>query len=112
MGIIGGIMVYRNYHEECKFDCTRLVAYVRIDGRFTKIGHYGSECKQFEPLDIQKEEQDIQAKERRVELGAKIRQVKQESRERRKIIENELNVVNSFYKEQLSNQNDTSCKND
>lgn len=51
-------MVYRNYHEECKEDCTRLVAYVRIDGKFTKIGHYGSTCKEFEPLDLQKEEQE------------------------------------------------------
>ena len=98
-------MVYRQYHEECKEDCTRLVAYVRIDGKFTQIGHYGSTCKEFEPLDLEKEEQDRQAKERRVELDVKLRQVKQESRERRKIIEDELNVTTSFFRQQTKQSN-------
>jgi hypothetical protein len=33
-------------------NCKRLVAYVRIDGKFTKIGYFGTECKRFEPLDM------------------------------------------------------------
>lgn len=57
-------MVYRNYHEECNVDCTRLMAYVRIEGKWTRIGHYGSECKKFEPLDLQQEQQDRQLKQR------------------------------------------------
>jgi len=108
-------MVYRNYHEECKEDCTRLVAYVRIDGKWNKIGHYGSECKQFEPLDLEKEEQDRLQKERMVLMKSKLREIKQDSRESRKIIENEFNLNKIFFKEQMSkqsNQNDTSCKND
>ena len=94
-------MVYRNYHEECNVDCTRLVAYVRIDGKWTKIGHYGSECKQFEPLDLQKEEKDRISKEKLALIKSQLRQIKQEGRERRKIIENELNMNNSFFKEQI-----------
>jgi len=94
-------MVYRNYHEECDEDCTRLVAYVRIDGKFTKVGHYGSECKQFEPLDLQQEEQDRLAKEKRDLIKSQLRQTKQESREKRKIIEDELNVTTSFFRQQL-----------
>jgi len=73
VGILGKIMVYRNYHEKCNEDCTRLVAYVRIDGKYTKIGHYGSECKQFEPLDLQQEEQKRLQK-------AKLEQIKFEIR--------------------------------
>jgi len=93
-------MVYRNYHEECNVDCTRLVAYVRIDGKWTKIGHYGSECKQFEPLDLQREEQDRLQKERLTLIKSQLRQTKQEGRESRKIIENEFNMNNSFFREQ------------
>ncbi len=77
-------MVYRNCHEECNGDCTRLVAYVRIDGKFTKIGHYGSACRQFEPLDLQKEEQERQSKEKHNSIKLQLRQIKAESRERRK----------------------------
>ena len=44
-------MVYRNEHN-CDRDCTRLVAYVRIEGKWEKIGNYGSECKKFEVLDL------------------------------------------------------------
>jgi len=92
-------MVYRNYHDECKEDCTRLVAYVRIDEKWTKIGHYGSQCKQFEPLDLQKEEQERLQKEKHNFIKSQLRQIKQECRERRKIIENEFNIYNSFFKQ-------------
>lgn len=97
-------MVYRNYHEECNEDCTRLVAYVRIDGNWKKIGHYGSGCKEFEPLDLQQEEQDRISKEKRDFIKSQLRQIKQESKEKLRIIKNELNVTNSFFKEQLSKQ--------
>jgi len=97
-------MVYRNYHEECDVDCTRLVAYVRIDGKWTRIGHYGSDCKQFEPLDPQQEEQDRLAKEKRDSIKSQLRQIKTESRDRRKTIENEFNMNNSFFKQQTTNK--------
>ena len=95
-------MVYRNYHEECDVDCTRLVAYVRIDGKWKKIGHFGSECKQFEPLDLEKEEQDRLQKEKCDSIKSQLKQIKAESRERRKIIENEFNMYNSFFKQQTN----------
>lgn len=98
-------MVYRNYHEECKEDCTRLVAYVRVDGKWTKIGHYGSECKEFEPLDLHKEERDRISKEKRDFIKSQLRQIKPEGRERRKIIENEFNMCNSFFKQQTGKFN-------
>ena len=94
-------MVYRNYHDECKEDCTRLMAYVRIDGKWTRIGYYGSECKQFEPLDLQQEEQDKLQKAKHDLIKSKLRQAKQEGRERLKIIETELNMNNTFFKEQI-----------
>ena len=100
-------MVYRNYHEECNEDCTRLVAYVRIDGKWTRIGHYGSECKQFEPLDLQQEEQDRLAKEKRDLIKLQLRQIKQENRDRRKTIENELNASNSFLKQKNADQSNS-----
>lgn len=61
--------------------CKRLVSYVRIDGKWTKIGYYGTECKQFEPLDLVMEEEDRQRKERLLELQLEIKQDKQQSRE-------------------------------
>jgi len=53
-------MVYRKEHSEtfanCTGgDCTPLAAYVRYDGKWTKIGYFGSECKQFQLLDLEKE---------------------------------------------------------
>ena len=102
-------MVYRNYHEECNVDCTRLVAYVRIEGKWTKIGHYGSECKQFEPLDLEKEKQEREQKERLAMIKSKIQQTKQEGRESRRNIAHELNVSESFLREQRKlNQKETS----
>jgi hypothetical protein len=92
-------MVYRNYHEECNVDCTRLVAYVRIDGKWTKIGHYGSECKQFEPLDLQQEEQNRLQKEKHNSIKSHLRQIQQENRERRMTIKNEFDMTNSFFKQ-------------
>lgn len=100
-------MVYRNYHEECNVDCTRLVAYVRIDGKWIKIGHYGSECKQFEPLDLEQEEQDRLQKEKRDSIKSQLRQIKAESRDRRKTIENEFNMNNSFFKKQTTDKNNS-----
>lgn len=95
--MVGGarIMVYRCEHYSCeKIECKPLTAYVRINGNWTRIGHYGSGCKKFESLDLQKEEQDRLDAERRIQLDAEIRRVKQENRTRLKIIEN---VNNSFF---------------
>ena len=82
MGIyLGGDMVYRKYHweqsEQCDGgECTALTAYVRIEGKWTRIGYYGSECKKFEPLDLQKEEQDKLAKQRRDNIKLEMRQIR------------------------------------
>ena len=91
------IMVYRNYHN-CGMNCKRLATYTRINDNWTKIGYYGSECKRFEPLDLQKEEQDRLTKERMIQLGADLSKVKQESRARLKIIESEFNMNKAFFK--------------
>ena len=79
-------------------NCKRLATYTRINDNWTKIGYYGSECKKFEPLDLQKEEQNRLTKERIMQLGAEVRQIKQENRARLKTIQNEFNVNNSFFK--------------
>jgi len=100
-------MVYRNYHceknDQCMDDeCTALTAYVRIEGRWKRIGIFGSKCKKFELLDLEKEnaekEQDRKSKENLAQIRAEIRQAKQEGRETLKIIKNELKVNMSFFK--------------
>ncbi len=100
-------MVYRNYHceknDQCNDDeCTALTAYVRIDGRWIRVGTFGSVCKKFELLDLEKEkvekEQDRKSKENLAQIRAEIRQAKQEGRETLKIIKNELKVNKSFFK--------------
>jgi len=88
-------MVYRNEHN-CDRDCTRIVAYVRIEGKWTKIGHYGSECNRFDSLDLQREERDRDTKANLQYVKSQLQQIRSESRERRRTIENELNVSKSF----------------
>jgi hypothetical protein len=87
----GEVMVYRNEHN-CDMDCTRIVAYVRIEGKWTKIGYYGSECRQFEALDLQQEEHDRLDKERMMQIRAQLMQIKQENRARLQ------RMNNSFFK--------------
>ena len=92
-------MVYRNDHYNCKeIECMPLTAYVRIGGKWVRIGHYGSECKKFEPLDLQQEEKERLDKEKMMQLCAEMRQVKQENREKLNTIKNELNVNSLFFK--------------
>ena len=62
-------MVYKQFHyekyEQCEDEeCTALSAYVRIEGKWTKIGYYGSECKQFSPIDLKQDEEDRKIKRR------------------------------------------------
>lgn len=90
----GRVMVYRNEHN-CDRDCTRLVAYVRIEGKWEKIGNYGSECKKFEVLDLQQEEKDRLDREKCNSIKLQIRQAKQESRATLNTIKN---MRNSFLK--------------
>jgi hypothetical protein len=88
-------MVYRNEHN-CDRDCTRLVAYVRIEGKWHTIGHYGSECNKFESLDLEQEERDRDLREKQYHIKSQLQQIRSESRERRKTIEHELNIAKSF----------------
>lgn len=70
-------MVYRNEHYDCEeIECKPLTAYVRIEGKWTRIGHYGSECKKFEPLDLQQEEQDRQLKQKLAHIKSEIRKAR------------------------------------
>ena len=85
-------MVYRNEHN-CDRDCTRLVSYVRIEGKWIRIGYYGSECKKFEVLDLQQEEKDRLDREKCNSIKLQLRQFKQESRATLNTIKN---MRNSF----------------
>jgi len=81
---LGGFMVYRKYHweqsEQCDgVECTALTAYVRIEGKWTRIGYYGSECKQFNELDLKQEEEDKKIKQRVRELTKLVRNSKRMS---------------------------------
>ena len=91
-------MVFKREHEDCnESECKQLTASVRMDGKWVRIGSYGSECHKFEPLDLKKEEKERQDKQRLESIKSEIRQTKQESRERRKVIEEEFNVTKSFF---------------
>jgi len=82
-------MVYRREHSEtfdnCTGgDCTPLATYVRYDGKWTKIGYFGSECKQFQLLDLEQERErkenseDIRlARERNAYYKTRLRQIRQ-----------------------------------
>ena len=93
-------MVFKREHWNCnESDCKQLTASVRIDGKWTRIGFYGSECHKFEPLDLEKEENEKQERRRIDSIKYEIRKVRQESRERRKVIENEFNLTKSFFEQ-------------
>lgn len=77
-------------------DCKRLVTYVRIEGKWTKIGHFGNNCKQFEPLDLAKEEEDRLRKERLLELKLGIKQLKKESKQAIAQIRQDNTTANLF----------------
>jgi len=71
-------MVYRREHwqisDNCKeIECKPLTAYVRIEGKWTRIGYYGYECKKFEPLDLEQEEQDRQLKQKLENIKSEIK---------------------------------------
>lgn len=86
-------MVYRNYHE-CEMDCKSLFAYVRIDGIWTIIGKYGSECKKFDPFDKKAKEQDRKINQRVAELIQKSKQISRESKITR---HKESNVIPNLF---------------
>lgn len=77
-------MVYRLDHleknKDCdEIECRALSAYVRIDGKWTKIGYFGSECKKFKLLDIQQEQEDYEQKLRIKQIQNKIRKLRNEN---------------------------------
>lgn len=74
------LVVYRLDHseknEDCdEIECKALTAYVRIDGVWTKIGYYGTECKKFKLLDEQQEKEDLEQKLRIKHIQNEIRAV-------------------------------------
>ena len=84
MGIhLGENMVYRKYHweqsDDCDEECTSLTAYVRIEGKWTRIGYYGSECKKFSPLDLQQEEEDRMLKHRLAEIKNEMKRIRNDT---------------------------------
>ena len=66
-------MVFRREHWDCnEIECKYLTAYVRIDGKWTKIGYFGSECKRFELLDLKQEEKDRLIKQKLAEIKSEV----------------------------------------
>ena len=66
-------MVYRRDHwpksGNCDaIECKPLTAYIRIDGKWTRIGYYGSECHKFELIDEKQEEKDRLVKQKVAEI--------------------------------------------
>lgn len=89
-------MVFSTKHDCGTNDCRRLATYVRVYDKLTKIGHFGTECKQFEPLDLQKEAESRLAKTRQLQMDSKIRQTERENRERLDVMKNQFVKPNRF----------------
>ena len=89
-------MVFSTKHDCGTDNCRRLATYVRIYDKLTKIGHFGTGCKQFELLDLQKEAEGRLAKTRQLQMDSEIRQTKRENRERLDIIKNQFVRPNRF----------------
>lgn len=89
-------MVFSTKHDCGNNDCRRLAAYVKIYDKLTKIGHFGIKCKQFEPLDLQKEAETRLAKTKQLQMNSEIRQTKRENRERLDVMKNQFVRPNRF----------------
>ncbi len=89
-------MVYRKEHDCNVSECTELTAYIRVEGKWVRVGYYGSECNRFDSLDLKQEERDRDLREKQYYIKSELQRVKAEGRERRKIIKNELNIAKSF----------------
>jgi len=51
-------MAYHNVHIDCnKTECDTRSAYIRLDKRWVKVGHYSTGCKSFDPTDQNQKEQ-------------------------------------------------------
>lgn len=91
-------MVYRSFHyeknDQCPDDeCNTLTAYVRIEGKWTRIGYYGSICNQFSPLDLKQEEEDWKLKQRVIMITYLVRKSRKMSSED---FEKELKRIDEF----------------
>ena len=78
-------MVYRREHN-CTVECTELTAYVRIEGKWVRVGYYGSECNRLDSLDLKQEERDRETRANLQYVKLQMQQVRAENRERRKTI--------------------------
>ena len=89
-------MVYVSEHD-CNFDCKRLTAYIRIEGKWVRIGHYGSGCKEFEHLDLEQEEKDKQLALKSKEINNMIKQTRKENQQKFQSIKNHFNISKEFF---------------
>ncbi len=89
-------MVYRREHDCQSSECTELTAYIRVEGKWVQVGFYGSECNRFDSLDVQRDNLDKKTKENMQYVKSQLQQIRAEGRERRRTMENELNVSKSF----------------
>jgi len=85
-------MVYRREHDCNASECTELTAYIRVEGKWTRVGHYGSACEQFNSLDLKQEERDRELREKQQYIKSQLQQIRAENRDRRKM----MNVSKSF----------------
>ena len=88
-------MVYHREHDCNVSECTELTTYIRVEGKWVRVGHYGSECNRFDSLDLKQEERDRDLKEKLHHIKSQLQQVRAEGRERRKTI-GELSISKSF----------------
>lgn len=88
-------MVFHTDHD-CGMYCKRLVAYVRIEDKWTTIGHYGTECKEFEPLDLAKEEEERLIKQRVSQVLSRVKQSIRENKEATAEIHQDNEIANLF----------------
>ena len=88
-------MVYNSYHD-CGVDCKRLVTYVRIKGKWTKVGHYGTDCHQFEPFDSIQEEEQRQSNLRIGQLLQQVNDTKRQAKQEINQIKEHLSKANLF----------------
>ena len=79
-------MVYRREHDCNSAECTELTAYIRVEGKWVRVGHYGSECNRFDSLDLQSEERDRETKEKLAYIKSQLQQFKAEGRARLNVI--------------------------
>lgn len=90
--------MYHNVHYDCdKKECDIRSSYIRVDGKWTKIGYYNTGCKTFDVLNPSQEEKEHEILEKIDDFNAKVKQIREESKNKLKEMRESMDKENTHF---------------